>query len=73
MIETPTTVNCTSLVKDIIFGTGFGIIWVNQRAPGDKIFLGQFQQRCMDMHVQESLCELKNSNRCRTYSVIEET
>ena len=67
MLTNTHTTNWTTKVKDILFETGYGFIWIDQNVPDSKTFLKQFQTRCMDMYIQQCYSDVENSNRCRTY------
>ena len=56
-------------IKQILFETGYGSVWLNQNVSNEKLFLNQFEQRCKVMHMQKCVHDIENSGRCRMYKV----
>ena len=62
--------NWTTKIKQILFETGYGFVWLNQNVSNEKLFLNQVEERCRDMHMQKCFHDIEISGRCRMYKEI---
>ena len=65
--------NWATTIKQILFETGYGFVWLNQNISNEKLFLNQFEERCKDMHMQQCVHDIENSGRCRIYKEIKQS
>ena len=63
----------TTTIKQILFETGYGFVWLNQNVSNENLFLNQFEERCKDMHMQTCFHDIENSGRWRMYKEIKQT
>ena len=47
--------NWITKIKQIVFETEYGFVWLNQNVSNEKLFLNQFEERCRDMHMQKTV------------------
>ena len=54
-------------VKNLLFTTGFGDVWLAQGVANERVFLKQFKLRLRDMYMQDWRGTLYNKPKCRSY------
>ena len=64
--------NLASHIKQLLYRTGFGVVWDQQSVTDTKQFITLFRQRCKDIYIQTCFSEIEKSNRCRLYINIKE-
>ena len=57
-------------IKNILFSTGFGDVWLNQGVQNDSLFLTNFLQRIVDINNQIWKTEIKLMNKISLYNEI---
>ena len=60
---------CTA-VKNLLFTTGFGSVWINQGVGNEEMFMLQFKQRLRDINFQTWLSSIENMEKCNFYKSI---
>ena len=56
-----------SKIKNLLFESGFGIVWINQNVGDVNQFLSKFQQHLKDCAQQNWTAKVNNSSRCQFY------
>lgn len=59
-------------LKTMLFGLGFGNVWIGQRNLNGKLFMSEFLQRCVDSDLQNWRNNVSNFGTLRTYRVFKE-
>ena len=57
-------------IKDLLCSRGLGNIWRDQSVMNVKEFLGNFEQRLKDTHIQKYIGDKNSSNKCIMYREI---
>ena len=71
-IEKPDITTWCTQVKDILFSSGFGYVWVNQSVHDCKDFLRMFSLRLHDMYLQEWSTNVSLTSENRLFKFIKE-
>ena len=66
----PREVTWATLVRDLLYRSGFGDVWLNQRVVNKDLFLEEFKQRIKDMYLQEWIAEVRESSEGRLFKHI---
>ena len=68
---TKTNTNCWAFqVRDLLFRTGLGDVWLNQGVERIEIFLKHFKTRLLDIDMQTQNSDIQDMDRLRTYKLI---
>ena len=68
---TETDTKCWALdIRDLLFRTGFGEVWLNQGVGHVEAFLKVFKTRTFDMDMQTQSSEIQKMDRLRTYKIL---
>ena len=60
-------------IKQILFESGYGFVWLNQNVSNENLFRNQFEEHCKDMHMQKCFHDIENSGRSRMYKEIKQS
>ena len=59
--------NWATSIKNILYTSGFGVVWENQGVGNTDIFLKEFRQRLEDIYRQDWCSSLENDTEYMTY------
>ena len=62
----PDRINWASKVRDLLYNTGFGVVWLNQGVQSIGIFIKQFNHRIKDNFMQNWDSDLETMSRACT-------
>ena len=57
-------------VRDVLFRTGFGDVWLNQGVERIEIFLKHFKTTLLDIDMQIQNSDIQGTDRLRTYKLL---
>ena len=64
-LDNMSRITWASTIKNLLFESGFGIVWINQNVGDVNQFLSKFQQRLKDCAKQIWTAKVNNSSRCQ--------
>lgn len=68
---TETNIDCWAFqVRDLLFRTGFGDVWLNQGVGRIEIFIKHFKTRLLDIDMQTQNSDIQDMDRLRTYKIL---
>ena len=71
---TETDTKCWALdIRDLLFKTVFGEVWLNQGIGQVDVFLKVFKTRVFDIDMQTQSSEIQDMDRLRTYKILKTT
>ena len=66
--------NCwVTAIREILFKTGFGYVWINQGVSNVNKFITVFKQRLVDRHLQEWSASVSEKERYILYKSVLQT
>lgn len=60
-------------VKNLLFATGFGVVWISQGVENEVLFINEFRQRCFDIEQQNWQTEVASQSSLDVYALIKNT
>ena len=57
-------------IRNLLFSSGFGEVWLNQGVGNKQAFLKFFKQRLKDMDMQSLNMDIQDMDRLRTYKIL---
>ena len=59
--DKPQSFNWATQIKTLLYRTGFGCVWDNQKVHNEKHFVYLSEPRCNDIHRQTCVSDIKTS------------